>query len=172
MPAEETWLEQPRKRVMRLWQKKAGKGAGSDQISRFAQSCPTLCDSMNHSTPGLPVHHQLPEFTETHGGVFQAAVTPAVGLPDTVQDVQLKPNFRSTTHWFSMCAKSLFQSCPTLCDPMPGSSVHGILQVTMLDWAATPSSRRSSLPRDGTCFSYVPCVGQVGSLPHGPPGLV
>ena len=31
-----------------------------------AQSCPTLCDPMNHSTPGLPVHHQLPGFTQTH----------------------------------------------------------------------------------------------------------
>ena len=30
----------------------------------MAQSCPTLCDPMNHSTPGLPVHHQLPEFTQ------------------------------------------------------------------------------------------------------------
>ena len=30
------------------------------------QSCLTLCDPMNHSTPGLPVHHQLPEFTQTH----------------------------------------------------------------------------------------------------------
>ena len=30
------------------------------------QSCPTLCDPMNRSTPGLPVHHQLPEFTQTH----------------------------------------------------------------------------------------------------------
>ena len=38
----------------------------SDQIRSVAQSCPTLCDPMNHSTPGLPVHHQLPEFTETH----------------------------------------------------------------------------------------------------------
>ena len=31
-----------------------------------SQSCPTLCDPMNLSTPGLPVHHQLPEFTQTH----------------------------------------------------------------------------------------------------------
>ena len=36
------------------------------QFSSVAQSCPTLCDPMNRSTPGLPVHHQLPEFTETH----------------------------------------------------------------------------------------------------------
>ena len=37
----------------------------SVQFRAVAQSCPTLCDSMNHSTPGLPVHHQLPESTQT-----------------------------------------------------------------------------------------------------------
>ena len=36
------------------------------QFSSVTQSCLTLCNSMNHSTPGLPVHHQLPEFTQTH----------------------------------------------------------------------------------------------------------
>ena len=35
-------------------------------IRSVAKSCPTLCDPMNCSTPGLPVHHQLPEFTQTH----------------------------------------------------------------------------------------------------------
>ena len=35
----------------------------SVQFSSVTQLCPTLCDPMNHSTPGLPVHHQLPEFT-------------------------------------------------------------------------------------------------------------
>ena len=34
--------------------------------SSVTQSCPALCDPMNRSTPGLPVHHQLPEFTQTH----------------------------------------------------------------------------------------------------------
>ena len=38
----------------------------SVQFSSVAQSCLTLCDPMNHSTPGHPVHHQLPEFTQTH----------------------------------------------------------------------------------------------------------
>ena len=38
----------------------------SVQFISAAQSCPTLCDPMNRSTPGLPVHHQLPEFTQTH----------------------------------------------------------------------------------------------------------
>ena len=36
------------------------------QFSSVAQLCPILCDPMNHSMPGLPVHHQLPEFTQTH----------------------------------------------------------------------------------------------------------
>ena len=38
----------------------------SVQFTSVAQSCPTFCNPMNHSTPGLPVHHQLPEFTQTH----------------------------------------------------------------------------------------------------------
>ena len=38
----------------------------SVQFSSVAQSCPTLCDPMNCNTPGLPVYHQLPEFTQTH----------------------------------------------------------------------------------------------------------
>ena len=38
----------------------------SVKFSSVAQSCPTLCDPMNHGMPGLPVHHQLLEFTQTH----------------------------------------------------------------------------------------------------------
>ena len=43
-----------------------GMTFSSVQFSSVAQLCPTLCDPMNHSTPGHPVHHQLPEFTQTH----------------------------------------------------------------------------------------------------------
>ena len=49
----------------------------SDQIRSVAQSCPTLCDPMNHSTPGLPVHHQRPEFTETHVHQVSDAIQPS-----------------------------------------------------------------------------------------------
>ena len=42
-----------------------------------AQSCPTLCDPMNLSTPGLPVHHQLPEFTQTHIHRVGEAIQPS-----------------------------------------------------------------------------------------------
>ena len=41
-------------------------GVASVQFSKVAQSCPTLVDPMDCSTPGLPVHHQLPESTQTH----------------------------------------------------------------------------------------------------------
>ena len=49
----------------------------SVQFSSVAQSCPTLCDPMNRSTPGLPVHHQLPEFTQTHVHRVSYAIQPS-----------------------------------------------------------------------------------------------
>ena len=47
------------------------------QFSSVAQSCPTLCDPMNCSTPGLPVHHQLLEFTQTHVHRLSDAIQPS-----------------------------------------------------------------------------------------------
>ena len=49
----------------------------SVQFSSVAQSCPTLCNPMNHSMPGLPVHHQLPEFTQTHVHWASDAILPS-----------------------------------------------------------------------------------------------
>ena len=47
------------------------------QFSLVAQSCPTLCSSMDLSTSGLPVHHQLPEFTQTHVLFVSDAIQPS-----------------------------------------------------------------------------------------------
>ena len=74
-----------------------------------------------------------------------------------------------------MCVLAkLLQSCLTLCNPMdcslPGSSVHGILQARILEWVASPSSKGSSWPRDGTHVSYVYLHWQSGSLPPAPLG--
>ena len=56
----------------------------------------------------------------------------------------------------------LLQSCPILCDPMDcsltGSSVHGILQVRILEWVSTPSSRGFSWPRDWACVLCGSCI--------------
>ena len=56
-----------------LWRKNKDKF----QFSSVAQSCPTLCNPMNRSTPGLPVHHQLPEFTQTHVHRVSDAIQPS-----------------------------------------------------------------------------------------------
>ena len=47
------------------------------QFSSVAQSCLTLCDPMNRSTPGLPVHHHLPEFTQIHVHRVSDAIQPS-----------------------------------------------------------------------------------------------
>ena len=52
-------------------------GVSSVQFSSVAQSCSTLCDPMNQSTPGLPVKHQLPEFTQTHVHRVGDAIQPS-----------------------------------------------------------------------------------------------
>ena len=49
----------------------------SVQFSSVTQSCPTLCDPMNCSTPGLPVHHKLPESTQTHVHWVSDAIQPS-----------------------------------------------------------------------------------------------
>ena len=46
-------------------------------FSSVAQSCPTLCDPMNRSMPGLPVHHQLPDFTQIHVHRVSDAIQPS-----------------------------------------------------------------------------------------------
>ena len=49
----------------------------SHQFSSAAQSCPTICDPMDCSTPSLPVHHQLPEPTQTHVHHVGDAIQPS-----------------------------------------------------------------------------------------------
>ena len=64
-------------------------------FSSVAQSCPPFCDPMNRSTPGLPVHHQLPEFTQTHvhqvGDVIQPS-HPLLLLPSVPPSIRVFSN--------------------------------------------------------------------------------
>ena len=55
----------------------ASSPISSVQFSSVTQSCLTLCNPMNHSTPGLPVHHQLVEFTQTHVHWVRDAIQPS-----------------------------------------------------------------------------------------------
>ena len=70
-------LVQPLWRTVWRFLKKLEIELPSVQFSSVAQLCPTLCDPMNRSMPGLPVHHHLPEFTQTHVHRVHDAIQPS-----------------------------------------------------------------------------------------------
>ena len=61
------------------------------QFSSVTQSCPTLCNPMNGSMPGLPVHYQLPEFTQTHVHRVSDAMQPSHPL-SSLSPLALNPS--------------------------------------------------------------------------------
>ena len=68
------------------------------QFSSVSQRCPTLCDTMDCSTPGLPVHHRLPEFAQTHFHWVHYAIQPS------------HPLLSSSSPTFNLCwHQSIFQ---------------------------------------------------------------
>ena len=71
----------------------------SIQFSSVAQSCPTLCDPMNHSTPGLPVHHQLSEFTQTHVHRVGDAIQPSHPLSSPSPPAPNPSQHQGLFHW-------------------------------------------------------------------------
>ena len=71
----------------------------SVQFSSVAQSCPTLCDTMNRSIPGLPVHHQLPEFTQTHVHQVSDAIQPSHPLSSPSPPVLNPSQHQSLFQW-------------------------------------------------------------------------
>ena len=99
----------------------------SVQFSSVAQSCLTLCNPMNCSTPGLPVHHQHPEFTQTHVHQVGDAIQPSHPLssPSPLAPNPIPPNIKvfsneSTLHmrwpkyWSFSCSISPSNEHPGL----------------------------------------------------------
>ena len=134
-------------------------------MSSVTQSCQTLCNPMDCSTPGSPVHHQLPELTQTH--VIELVMPsshliffhPLLLLPSIFPNKRIFFNesvlhIRQPTCYLGSfkVVKSCLASCLTLCNPMdcsrPASSVHGILQVRILEWVAISYFRGSSPDSD------------------------
>ena len=124
------------------------------QFSSVTQSCPTLCNTMNCSTPDLPVHHQLPEFTQTHVHQVSDAIQPSYPLsspsPPAPNPSQHQGLFQwvNSSHevakvlefqlkWKWKWSNSVVSNPlrPMDCSP-PSSSVHGILQARILEWVA------------------------------------
>ena len=146
------------------------------QLSSVAHSCPTLCDPKDCSTPGFPVHQQLPELAQTHihqvGDAIQPISSSVIPFSFCFQSFPASGSF-PVSQFFTSGGQSIgvsasneysglisfrtdwriSQSWPTLCDPMdyslPSSSVHGILLCRILEWVAIPFFRGSSWPRDG-----------------------
>ena len=71
----------------------------SVQFSSVAQSCLTLCSPMNCSTPGLPVHHQLPEFTQTHVHQASDAIQPSHPLSSPSPPAPSPSQHQSLFQW-------------------------------------------------------------------------
>ena len=87
----------------------------SVQFNSVSQPCPTLCDSMNCSMPGLPVHHQLPEFTQAHVHRVGDAIQPSHPLSsslrmDWLDLLEVQGTFKSLLQYHS--SKALILWCP------------------------------------------------------------
>ena len=123
-------------------------------VSQFSCSVmSTLWDPMDCSSPGFPIHRQLPKLTQTHVHRVGDALQPSHSLSSPSP-----PAFNFSQH------QGIFSHVQLFCDPMdcspPGSSVHGILQARILEWVAMPSTMGSSLPRDQTQVSCISCISR------------
>ena len=87
--------------------------SGPIQFSSVAQSCLTLCDPMNCSKPGLPVHHQLPEFTQTHVHWVGDAIQPAHLLSSPSPPALILSQYQGLFKWvsyYSAIKRNTFES--------------------------------------------------------------
>ena len=73
----------------------------SQSVRSVAQSCPTFCDPMNRSTPGLPVHHQLLEFTQTHVHLVGDAIQPSLPLSSPSPPASNPSQHQGLFQWIS-----------------------------------------------------------------------
>ena len=75
------------------------------RFNSVAQSCSTLCDPMNCSMPGLPVHHQLPEFTQTHAHRVGDAIQPSHPLSSLLLLLPIPPSIRGFSNESALCMR-------------------------------------------------------------------
>ena len=112
------WYEGHMRNLKRSW-KYFELNKNENQFNSVTQSCPTLYDPMDCSMPGLPVHHQLPGFTETHVHWVGDAIQSSHLLSSPSPSVKVL---------HSVQFSSVSQSCLTLCNTMnhstPGLPVH------------------------------------------------
>ena len=116
------------------------------QFSSVTQSCLTLCDPMNRSTPGLPVHHQLLEFTQTHVHRVGDAIQPSHPLSSPSPPAPNPSQHQSLFQWVTLCMKWPKYSSFSF-SIIPSKEIPGLIPFRMdwLDLLAVQGSLKSLL---------------------------
>ena len=134
----------------------------SVQFSSVTQSCPTLCDPMNRSTPGLPVHHQLPEFTQIHvhrvGDAIQPShplSSPSPPAPNASQDQGL---FQWVSSWHEVAKLLEFQPQHQSFQWTPRSPLGWTGWVSLQSKGLSRVFYHQSHPQQGIVFALAPSL--------------
>ena len=130
----------------------------SVKVSSVAHSCPALCDPMNLSTPGLPVHHQLPEFTQTHVHRVSDAIQPSHPLSSLLLLPSILPSIRVFSNESTLRMRWpkywSFSFSISLSNEHPGLISFGM---DWLDLLAVQGNLKSLLPHHSSKASILWC---------------
>ena len=128
------------------------------QFTSVAQSCPTLCGPMNRSTPGLPVHHYLPEFTQTHVHRVSDAIQPSHPLLTLLLLPPIPPSIRVFSNESPLCMRwpKYWSFSFSI---IPSKEIPGLISFRMdwLDLLAVQGTLRSLLQHHSSNASILQC---------------
>ena len=131
-------------------------------VSSVAQSCLTLRDPMNHSIPGLPIHHQLPEFTQTHVHRVSDAIQPSHPLSSPSPPAPIPPSIRVFSNESTLrmrWPKYWRNSRNSSFSIIPSKEIPGLFYFRMdwLDLLAVQGTLKSLLQRHSSKASILWC---------------
>ena len=109
----------------------------SVQFISVTKSCPTLCDPMDCSTPGFPVHHHLRELAQMHVHRHESCHL----IINKINSNMVGMNLKVKVKWLSRV-----QPCDPMDCSLPGSSVYGIFQAGVLEWVIISFSKALVYP--------------------------
>ena len=142
--------------------------SSSVQFSSVTQSCPTLCDPTNHSMPGLPVHHQLPEFTQTHIHQVSDAIEPSRPLSSPFPPAPNPSQHQSLFQWVNFpheVAKVLeFQHQSFQRTPRTDLLSNGLFGSPCSPWASqesSPTPQFKSINSSALSFVHSPTLTSI-----------
>ena len=134
-------------------------GSKRVQVSPVTQSCPTLLDTINRSTPGLPVHHQLPESTQTHVHCVGDAIRPSHPVLSPSPPTFNISSIRVFSNESVLCSRWL-KYCSFSFSISPSNEYSGLISFRMdrLDLLALKGNLKSPLPHHSSKASILLCL--------------